>query len=64
MAQFVAGAGGSACPINSADAVVKCRNELANLVAVGPLDVYRRNGRERWFSALVQVIGEAESVAA
>lgn len=27
MAQFAAGAAGSACPINSAGAVVKCRNE-------------------------------------
>jgi len=27
MAQLVVGAAGSACPINSAGAVVKCRNE-------------------------------------
>ena len=61
VAQFVAGAAGSACPMNSAGAVVKCRNECREtsggwngLFRFQPdfytLDVYRRKGRERWLA--------------
>ena len=61
VAQFVAGAAGSACPINSAGAVVKCRTECRETSggwnglfrfqpAFYTLDVYRRKGRERWLA--------------
>jgi hypothetical protein len=74
VAQFVVGAAGSACPINSAGAVVKCRNECREtsggwngLFRFQP-DFYtpRRLPTKRegaLVSALVHVIGAAQSVA-
>jgi hypothetical protein len=75
VAQFVAGAAGSACPINSADAVVKCRNEWRESSSGwnGPYRLQRasctpRRLPSKWegvlVSALVHVIGAAESFAA
>ena len=75
MAQFVVGAAGSACPINSADAVVKCRNECRETSSgwngpfrLQPASYTPRRAPSKWegalVSALVHVTGAAESVAA
>ena len=74
MAQFVVGAAGSACPINSAGAVVKCRNECREtsggwngIFRFQPAFYTPRRLPSKWegalVSPLVHVIGAAESVA-
>jgi len=68
-AQFVAGLAGSACPMNSAGAVVKCRNECREtsggwngLFRFQPAFYTPRRLPSKWegalVSALVHVIGQ------